>query len=167
MYIQCINYIRAVLLVMIIVVDTKEQIPWRFDRLTNTDIMIRHLKTGDYSIDGHEDLLCIERKKSVAEIAANITQERFWRELERMSKIKHRFIIFEFSYDEVVNFPESADIKQEIKDRMRVKGPFILRELFRLQVEYDINVLFCGHRSNAEMAAMSIIKRVKERYAII
>ena len=81
---------------MRIIVDTKEKIPWKFDQLYNVEVMYRHLITGDYSIDGYENVLCIERKKSVLEIAVNITQKRFWNELVRMSKIKHRFIILEF-----------------------------------------------------------------------
>ena len=45
-----------------IIVDTREQKPWDFNDNFNTTKA--KLDTGDYSIEGLEHILCIERKCS-------------------------------------------------------------------------------------------------------
>ena len=57
-----------------IIVDTREQQPWSFDF---NEIAVAKLDTGDYSVAGLEEVLCIERKKSVSEIANNIVEKRY------------------------------------------------------------------------------------------
>ena len=66
-----------------IIIDTREQQPWVFEDYTTAN---EKLDTGDYSIEGMEDLLCIERKHSIGEIANNITEPRFKDVISRMSK---------------------------------------------------------------------------------
>ena len=51
-----------------IIIDTREQQPWTFEHYTTAN---RKLDTGDYSVEGLENLLAIERKKSINEIANN------------------------------------------------------------------------------------------------
>ena len=57
-----------------IIIDTREQQAWEFPRHATAN---KKLDTGDYSLAGMEEVLCIERKKSVSEIASNITEKRF------------------------------------------------------------------------------------------
>ena len=57
-----------------IIVDTREQTPWEFG-FHNT--AKRKLDTGDYSMEGYESLFTIERKRSVSEIANNLSENRF------------------------------------------------------------------------------------------
>jgi ERCC4-type nuclease len=66
-----------------IIVDTREQKPWSFENYTTA---IRKLDTGDYSIEGLEHLLCIERKRSVSEIANKIMQ--------KVLKFKNKEVLF-------------------------------------------------------------------------
>jgi ERCC4-type nuclease len=76
-----------------IIIDTREQHPWAFDNHVTAK---RKLDTGDYSIEGLEDLLCIERKKSASEFANNIVESRFKDLIFRMSNIKYSFLLLEF-----------------------------------------------------------------------
>lgn len=46
-----------------IIIDTREQIPWEFG-YHNTAKM--KLDTGDYSIQGYEDIIAIEQKRVLA-----------------------------------------------------------------------------------------------------
>jgi ERCC4-type nuclease len=147
---------------MNIIVDTQEKYPWMFDNLPGVNIIHRKLKTGDYSLEGYENILSIERKKSVNEIAGNISKKRFWREIERLSVIKHSFLIFEFNYADIYDYPNNTDLKPEIKNKIKVRGPYILREISRIQVQYGVDVMLCGHRFFAEQAAYTILKRVVE-----
>ena len=79
-----------------IIVDTREQIPREFGYHNTAK---RKLDTGDYSIEGFEDILAVERKKSVGELATNLSESRFKDVLNRLSKIKHPYMVFEFSLD--------------------------------------------------------------------
>ena len=90
-----------------IIIDTREQQAWEFPRHSTAN---KKLDTGDYSLGGLEDILCIERKKSVSEIASNITEKRFEDVLERMTKYKYTYMIFEFSLTDVLMYPQGSEI---------------------------------------------------------
>lgn len=144
-----------------IIVDTREQKPWDFPEYT---IASEKLDTGDYSIKGLEDILCIERKRSVSEIATNITEKRFKDVLERMSKYKFPFILLEFDLDDVLNFPIGSDIPKRLWDKIKIKPPFILKNLTEMSLVYDIYVIFCGSSGNAEIYAQAIMNKVYQKH---
>lgn len=48
-----------------IIVDTREQQPWTFDNYTTAS---KKLDTGDYSIDGLQHVLAIERKRALVNL---------------------------------------------------------------------------------------------------
>ena len=68
-----------------IIIDTREQQPWAFK---HHSVANRKLDTGDYSMEGFEDIFTIERKKSISEIANNIVESRFSNALERLGRCK-------------------------------------------------------------------------------
>lgn len=77
-----------------VLVDTREQAPWTFQgivierRLWSITRIAATLATGDYTIAGCEDRLCVERK-SAADLVGSVTagNARFRREHERMADI--------------------------------------------------------------------------------
>ena len=144
-----------------IIVDTREQIPWEFGF---HDTAKKKLDTGDYSIEGFEDILAIERKKSVSEIATNLSESRFKDVLQRLSKIKHPYMVFEFSLDEVYSFPVGSDIPKRMWDKLKISGNYIIKRLIEIQLEYGIQIVFCDDASNAERFSASLMKRIYERY---
>jgi len=144
-----------------VIIDTREQIPWEFELHTTAK---RKLDTGDYSIEGLEHLLCIERKRNVAEIANNITEKRFKDVLERMSKIQYSFILFEFDLEDVYSFPVGSEIPKKLWDKLKISSSYILKYLTQIQINYGIHTLFCGYPENAEKMAVSIMKRIHEKY---
>jgi len=144
-----------------IIVDTREQIPWEFGF---HDTAKKKLDTGDYSIQGFEDILAIERKKSVSEIATNLSESRFKDVLQRLSKIKHPYMVFEFSLDEVYSFPVGSDIPKRMWDKLKISGNYIIKRLIEIQLEYGIQIVFCDDASNAERFSASLMKRIYERY---
>ena len=97
----------------------------------------RKLDTGDYSIEGLEDKVCIERKASVVELANNvgISRKRF-------------------------DVPNS-----EIK-KLRVTNKYMLRFLMEMQINHNVNVIFCDSKKNAKWTVLSILKRINEKYAL-
>lgn len=140
-----------------IIVDTREQKPWSF----STQASITHkLDTGDYSIEGLQNLLAIERKRNVAEVANNITEKRFKDVVERLKSIKHSFILLEFDLEDVMKYPIGSDIPKRLWDKIRISPAYIIKHLLDLQIDHNIKVIFCGNSSNAEKLALSIMKRI-------
>lgn len=142
-----------------IIVDTREQKPWTF---ASCNTVKKKLDTGDYSIEGLENLLCIERKNSVSEIANNISEPRFKEELDRMGQYLYKFIILEFSLQDVLNYPRGSNVPPRIWSKIKIRPPYILKFLTELQTKHNIHVLFCDNPTAAAEMAFSIIKRVNE-----
>ena len=78
--------------------------------LTECERAVAKLDTGDYSVAGLEEVLCIERKKSVSEIANNIVEKRYKDWTKRMSKYKYKFLMLEFDLDDVYRYPRIHDV---------------------------------------------------------
>ena len=99
-----------------VIKDTREQDGWFFspyDRCSGMEVST--MKTGDYTIKGYEDLVCVERKGSVTEIATNLGKKKkaFQAEMERMKEFDFRFILLEFSASDVLEYPFSLLSEQE------------------------------------------------------
>lgn len=144
-----------------IIVDSREQLPWEFGFHTTSR---KKLNTGDYSIEGMESIFTIERKMSVSEIATNITENRFKDVLDRLSKIPHAYMIMEFDVEDIYTFPVGSDIPKKMWDKLRIKGNYIMKILMQASIDHNIHILFCGDSSNAERTAISLIKRIYEKY---
>jgi len=144
-----------------IIVDTREQMAWEFGAHTTSR---EKLDTGDYTIQGLENLLTIERKQSVSEIANNITESRFPAMLFAISEIPYRFMLFEFDLEDVYNFPVGSDIPKRLWDKLRISNNYILKCISRFQIEYGIHVVFCGDSDNAEKMAVRIMRTIYEKH---
>jgi len=144
-----------------IIVDTREQMPWEFGFHTTSKTK---LDTGDYSIEGFESIFTIERKRSVSEIANNITEPRFKDVLSRMGQIPHSFMLMEFDVEDIYSFPVGSDVPKKMWDKLRISGNYIMKYLVEAQLNHNIHILFCGCSENAEKTAVSIMKRIYEKY---
>jgi len=154
-----------------IIKDTREQEGYTFEASSSRyhvckGMVTKKLDTGDYSIEGLEDKLCIERKASVVEFANNIghDQARFMREIERMQEIPHRYMVFEFSLSDLMNFPEGSGIPESDWGKLKVTNRFMLKMVMEFQMNHGIHVMFCDSKKNAKWAVLSLIKRVNELY---
>ena len=144
-----------------VIIDTREQHPWTFKHFATAN---KKLDTGDYSIEGLEHILCIERKNSVSEIASNISEKRFKDVIQRMTQYKHAFILIEDSYSNLMNYPIGSDIPKKMWDKIKISPAFILKFLTELSIKYNIHVIFCESPSWAEKTAASIMRRIYEQY---
>lgn len=140
-----------------IIIDTREQQPWSFEQYTTAS---RKLDTGDYSIEGLEDILCIERKKSISEVANNITESRFINVIDRMSHYKYAFLLLEFNLEQVLNYPIGSNLPKKLWDKVKISPAFIVKHILELQLNHNIKVLFCGSSYDAEKMAEYILKKV-------
>lgn len=147
-----------------IIVDTREQHPLSFSGANIGNIIRRKLDTGDYSLDGLEDRLCIERKSNVAEFYQNVTQKRFWEEMERVKSYPHRFLLFEFSVSDVEMFPYGSGLPKSITSKLKISPAYLMKCIAKLQVSYNIHIIFAGSKDNASSIATVIMKEIYEKY---
>ncbi len=125
-----------------VIKDTREKKQgngWFFDNME-----IKTMKTGDYTLAGYEDSFVIERKCSTGEVAKNIVEERFVRELERMENFKWPFIILEFDMVDLTHFPENSGIPKDMWPKLRINAGFILKKICEYQIKYKTKILFAS-----------------------
>ena len=153
----------------IVVKDTREQDGYYFKQYNTCAGMVEEkLDTGDYSIKGLEDKICIERKGCVEELAMNLGSKKhtFLNEIERMGAFPHKFIVLEFSLEDLIKFPEETRIPIKNKAAVKITGKYMLKCLMEFQIYNNVHVLFCGNKYNAFIAVSSILKRINEMYTI-
>lgn len=152
-----------------VIKDTREQDGYFFKKYKSCNGMIEQkLDTGDYSIVGLEDKICIERKGCVEELAVNLGQKKhaFLNEIDRMSLFPHKFLILEFSLEDLVRFPEETRIPIKNKASVKITGKYMLKCIFEFELYNNVHVLFCDNKYNAFIAVSSILKRINEMYTI-
>jgi len=102
----------------IVIVDTREQSP--------LPVFMNHgnwiggerrcaLKTGDYSIEGMESLLSLERKSLTDIVACTVTnRKRFLASCTRLSKFRWKAILIEATFEDIKSGFEQFDIPSEV-----------------------------------------------------
>lgn len=149
-----------------VIVDTREQAPWLFrdikagkqDNFADiiVDYRVETLQTGDYSIAGFEDRVCIERK-SIDDAFGTFggDRERFERELDRMEAFDFAAVIVEGSWASVL------DEERPISQSGRSFSPFMFRKsvaawrVRRPQIQW----CFTDSRTLAEQQAFDLLER--------
>lgn len=123
-----------------IIIDTREQLPYAFD---GYDVLRNGLKTGDYSIEGHEDRVCVERKsKADAWGVVGGGRKRFVRELERMREYERAAIVIECTLAEFARPPlvikRSGAVVQPAVSVAQAVGSYV-----SWAVKYRVQVFWC------------------------
>ena len=152
-----------------VIKDTREQSGYYFSKYgTCAGMVEQKLDTGDYAIQGMEDKCCIERKGSVEELAINLGQKKhaFLNEIDRMKPFPHKFLVLEFTLEDLVNFPDNTRIPEKQKSSIKITGKYMLKCLMEFLLHDDVHILFCGNKHNAFLTVSSILKRVNEMYTI-
>jgi hypothetical protein len=140
-----------------IIVDTREQQPWTFDNYAKAH---KKLDTGDYSIEGLEHILTIERKKSSSEFATNIVESRFKDVVMRLSQFKYSFLLLEFDVEDLLIYPIGSTVPKRMWDKVKITPSFLIKHIIELQLNHNIKVMFCGNAANAEKIAEFIFKKI-------
>lgn len=142
--------------------DSREKLGWDFPESTEClGTTVCKLDTGDYTILEAKDLLCIERKQNVSELAHNFIEARFTKELERLQEFKYKFLICEFRLQDMLTYPIGSEIPKARHHMVRIKYPFMFSRVNSLQTKYGINVIFADNPKVAAAYAYSIFKYVE------
>ena len=144
-----------------ILVDTREQLPYRFQGYTadardkHVPLVVRTekatLQTGDYTIKGLEHKFTIERK-SIDDAYSTFTHdhERFKRELERMRSMDFAAVVIESSEDGFYSYI-ATQTGGSIKATYRMMRYW--------PVDYGVHFLFSGCRDRAERDTLRMMQR--------
>jgi ERCC4-type nuclease len=145
--------------------DTREKTAhgWSFDPDAYCEgTVIDKVDTGDYTIEGLEDFICIERKQSIDEFAHNCIEKRWQKCMQRMSECRHSFLIFEFPWADVDNYPASAKVPKRVRNKLRIPAKYIRKVIHTARQDYNIHVYACGGRLEAEKLAYRILRKAHE-----
>lgn len=138
--------------------DSREQQGWTFpasSRCSGTHVGT--LKTGDYTLVGYEDKFTIERKASTAEFATNLFEKRFHRELDRMDKFEHAYLILEFQIEDIVLFPEGSGIPRSKWPKLRMTPQLMMCKLHELQLAHPTIHIWLVGRRGREVDRKSVV----------
>jgi len=120
-----------------IIQDTREKKPWTFKATGSIrDVKVIKLDTGDYSIEGLEEIFMVERKASVDELfqSLGVQWERFEREMERAKPYKYKYLVIEANMRDIYRGSRYS----------KMSGKFIMSRLVYLQLKYKVQVIFAG-----------------------
>lgn len=142
--------------------DNKEKPGWDFtDSKFCESVEMLHLPTGDYTVEGCEETFIIERKRSTGELAININQPRFQRELERLENFKNPFIICEFTWDDVYSFPVNSGIPKDKWHELKVTQKYLLSTILEYQMKYKTKIILAGDNAK-DIASYLFYKAVND-----
>jgi len=133
-----------------LVVDTREQKP-----LWKRGVKVHKLNAGDYSIEGYEDKIAIERKSlSDAYSTALSGHQRFKKELERAKDLDYFAIVIEGNFKQFIHKGFKG------ASFTRVSGFQICKIYFSWSIKHNIPIFFCDDRNHSKIA----IKYLLEAY---
>lgn len=146
---------------MVIIQDTQEKIPFDFS-FYDVEVKVKKIPTGDYTVEGFEDIIVIERKASVDEIAGNFTRKKdaWWREMKRMSQVEYKYIICEFPFQDVIDYPKTSKATKPT----RINGMVLSKSINLCISNYAVDVIFCDDKKQAEDKAFELLKDVYDNY---
>lgn len=145
----------------VVAIDQREKVPFRFtglraDAKHNRRPLIVptefvHLATGDYSIQGHEGNVTIERK-SLADLYGTLGQhrERFEREHERLACFHRAIIVVEAGWFDAMKFPP---------EHSRLNPKTIFRTAISWYVRYGVPWIMAEDRRLAEIYTFRFLEK--------
>jgi hypothetical protein len=96
----------------------------------------------------------------VSELANNLGREyeRFLREFERMQKFKEKYVLCEFTLEELIEYPRGAKLPAYLLKSVKMNGKFMLIRVNELENKYNVKFIFCKNKIEAEQTAFELFK---------
>ena len=139
---------------LVIIVDTREQRPYEFEKYP---VRVKHekLDTGDYSVEGFENIFAIERK-SLDDLVNTISRgrDRFNDEIIRGNSLA------EFDV-----YVEASKLDVKVGDYYSKMHPnAVLGSLRAWENTHNVDFIFTGSRDRAEARAYSQLYQWANQY---
>lgn len=143
-----------------IIKDTREQNGFNLE-FHGFSVISKKLDTGDYSIEGLEKTLCIERKASTGEIAMNfgVKSKQFDAEIERMKSYKYKYLVCEFTLDTLLKFPKDSGIPSNKLCKIKINSKYLISRIRQMELA-GVKIIFCQTKEEAERKVVSIIEQI-------
>jgi len=148
-----------------IIIDTREKKDIFLFSSYGAQTTQKALKTGDYSVEGFESKITIDRKRSSSELQLCLFSQydRFSRELERMKIYDEAYILCSFPFEHVRSFPLKSKMPKRVSRRFKNFGPYFIKRLRETQEEYPyVEFLFSDNQQDAEYKAYRILRNYYE-----
>lgn len=130
-----------------ILIDSREQKPYQIPG------QMVALDTGDYSLEGYEDQIAIERKTRNDMLGCiGQERERFTRELERLSDFDLAVIILECNFEDMLNLPDWSELQQA----------HVFGSILSWIPKYDVVFFFAGDRRTGQRATKKILEKFQK-----
>ncbi len=145
---------------MILLVDSREQAPFTFERWPDLQIQTAALPAGDYSLPGFEDRAAVERKElnDLVSCFMGDNRTRFEKELARARRYELFTVVIEAGLEDLA--------KGNYRSNMKPQSA--LQTVTAFFVRYSIPFLFCGNRRGAEYMTHSLLSKyvyeIEKRY---
>ncbi|ELY49865.1 ERCC4 domain-containing protein [Natronorubrum bangense] len=130
-----------------IVIDTREKLPYEFE---GYDTVIDKLDTGDYSIQGYEDVFAVERK-SLPDLLKSITwdRDRFKEEIIRGDELLGFVVVIEDSVQNIL----------EWNYKRKVHPNSVMGTIENWSSYHNVDFEWCGDRRGGEEETIEILER--------
>lgn len=144
-----------------VIIDRQEKAPYAFSSIrTDSDRQYRplvvktrfaSLATGDYSIEGFESAVTVERK-SLSDLYTTIGQhrERFEREHERMAEMEFAAVVIEEDWNTILRQPPT---------RTRLPPKNVFRTAVSWMQRYGVPWLAMADRRLAELVTFRLLEK--------
>lgn len=146
----------------VILYDDRENFSWQLP----WEMKEKRLKVGDYSVEGYEKVVAIEKKSGFGELFKNLTAKerpRFDRFLRRLSRYPIKCIIVE---DELGNLERVYRLIKRKAPKMRLTPKTITYWMSKTIVEYGIPILFIP-KATKRFIIVDIFKEVLKQCSYI
>jgi len=137
---------------LVIVRDTREKAGYLFDAVAPPPVVkVRGLRTGDYSLEGYEDAVAVERK-SIVDAYGTFTngRKRWERELERMRTLEFAAVVIEADWLTIVRDPPW---------RSGASPKAIFASIVAWTQRFGVHFFTCPNRAFAEKMTYRILER--------
>lgn len=138
---------------MRVIIDTREQTPWTFEGQGIVTVR-RKLDTGDYSIEGLEHSVAIERK-SLDDWTGSCIHDRarFYKELERLRAFRFRAVVVEAGVREIMGGHYTGQAHPQA----------VLGFVAEVCVQQAVPVYLAGSRAEAQVFAGALLKMAAKK----
>jgi len=142
-----------------LLVDTREQLAYSFERFDSVTTEVVGLPVGDYSLSGFEDRISIERK-TLEDLASCLGKgrKRFERELSKSRPYELFVVIVEANM-------EAIKLGQY---RSQINPHSAMHSIVAFQVRYGTPFIWAGSREGGEYITFSLLQKylreIGERY---
>jgi len=130
-----------------IVQDDREKHPWG---KLHMPVKVKRLKTGDYTIEGFEGEVAIEKKSGFVELLTNLstpTRPRFVRFLQRLSEYPLKVLVVEQVCSSYAISHAVQQVRYKSKGRCQLNEETLWYWIGEIQVRYGIPMLMADKRT--------------------